>query len=223
MENIKIGKDIDKSFYLTKDSDFARAKEIIGLMPNFQIGKVHEYEYADMYFETPEKFLTEIDASVRIRKTPEKQTLSIVVHSQGTRREFEMEMEYASSLASHDEYLLFLEDKIQDIYTHKMDIDVIRTLKNLRPFLQMTTKRTVHEIVSGTDFRAEVDFDRTFMHTKRNDDQVNIIKIKNKSFLSMQNEQQFERFVKEIQKRMVLIPMDEKKLDAGIRVFRREW
>lgn len=223
MENYKIGKDIDKSYYLTSESEFSRASEIMNLMPNFQVGSTSEYEYTDTFFETPEKFLNELSATIRIRKTPEKQTLSIVCNNLGISREFEMEMAYASKITDQDEYILFLEDKIQDIYTHKIDIDVIRNLKTLKPFLEMTTKRKVHEIVTSTDFRAEVDFDRTFIHTKRNDDYIYTIEIKNKCYLSQQNEGMFNRFVKELEKRMVLIPMGEKKLAAGLRVFHREW
>ena len=223
MENIKIGKDIDRNYYLTSENDFARANEILNLMPNFQVGDILEYEYTDSYFETPEYFLKELGATIRIRKTPEKQTLSIVCNNLGVAREFEMDMEYNSKITDSDEYILFLEDKIQDIYTHKIDVDVIRVLHHLKPFLEMVTHRKAHQIITSTDFRAEVDFDRTYIYTKRNKDQINVIEFKNKCFLSQQNEETFNRFVKEFEKRIVLIPMGEKKLAAGMRVFNREW
>lgn len=223
MENVKIGRNVDKGFYLTTVDDFFRANQILNLMPNFQVGNVKEFEFTDTYFETPEYFLKELEATIRIRKTPEKQTLSIVCNNLGVAREFEIEMKYGSSITDDDVYILFLEDKIQNIYTHRIDVDVIRVLHHLRPFLVMTTHRKACEIITSTDFRAEVDFDRTYIQTKRNKDQINILEFKNKCFLSNENEEMFNRFVKEFERRMVLIPMDEKKLSAGMRVFNREW
>ncbi len=223
MENISFEKNIDKSFYLTSEQQFQRLSEIMNLMPAFAVGTVKEYTFVDTYYETPEYFLKNLNATIRIRKTPEKQTLSIVCNELGTRREFEMEMAYGSTINDQDEYILFLEDKIQDIYTHKIDVDVIRILHHLKPFLVMTTFRKSHEILNSKEFRAEVDFDRTKIETKRNTDWIYVVEFKNKCFLSAENEQTFERFVKEFQRRVVLIPMDEKKLDAGMRIVNREW
>lgn len=223
MENINFEKNIDKSFYLTSETQFSRVSEILNLMPAFQVGVVKSYTFTDTYFETPEYFLKNLDATIRIRKTPDKQTLSIVCNELGRRREFEMEMAYGAKITDQDEYILFLEDKIQDIYTHKIDVDVIRILHHLKPFLIMTTERKAHEVLNSREFRAEVDFDRTKIETKRNIDYIYVVEFKNKCFLSKENEQTFERFVKEFQRRQVLIPMDEKKLDAGMRVFKREW
>ena len=223
MENISFEKNIDKSFYLTSEQQFQRISEIMNLMPAFAVGTVKEYTFVDTYYETPEYFLKNLNATIRIRKTPEKQTLSIVCNELGTRREFEMEMAYGSQITDQDEYILFLEDKIQDTYTHKIDIDVIRILHHLKPFLVMTTLRKSHEILNSREFRGEVDFDRTKIETKRNTDWIYVVEFKNKCFLSAENEQTFERFVKEFQRRVVLIPMGEKKLDAGMRVVNREW
>lgn len=223
MENITFEKNIDKSFYLTSETQFARISEIMNLMPAFQVGETKEYSFTDTYFETPDYFLKQLDATIRIRKTPEKQILSIVCNELGTRREFELEMAYGAKITDQDEYILFLEDKIQDIYTHKIDVDVIRILHSLRPFLVMTTNRKAHEVLNSREFRAEVDFDRTKIETKRNTDYIYVAEFKNRCFLSTENEQTFERFVKEFQRRLVLIPMDEKKLDAGMRIVKRDW
>lgn len=223
MENIKIGKSIDRSYYLTNSELFARIREIMGLMPNFAVGETKKVEYTDTFYETSDYFLKQLGAFVRIRKTAEKQTLSIVCNNLGVSREFEMEMAYNSKLTDKDEYILFLEDKIQDIYTHKIDVDVIRVLHHLKPFLIMTTNRTIYEILTSTDFKAEVDFDKTYIETKRNKDMINVVKFKNKCFISQKNEETFNRFVKEFEKRLIMIPMNEKKLDAGLRVVNREW
>lgn len=223
MENISFEKNVDKSFYLTSEQQFQRVGEILNLMPAFQVGDVTEYTYTDTYYETPEYFLKNLDAHIRIRKTPQKQILSIVCNELNTRREFEMEMAYGSQINDQDEYILFLEDKIQDIYTHKIDVDVIRILHHLKPFLVMTTKRKAHEVLNSREFRAEVDFDKTKIETKRNTDYIYVVEFKHKCFLSAENEQTFERFIKEFQRRLVLIPMEEKKLDAGMRIVKREW
>ena len=223
MENIEIGKNIDRSYYLQSEEDFSRINQVINLMAMFQVGEVKEYSYSDTYFETEDMFLQNINASIRIRKMPEYQTLSIVCNHLGQKREFEMDMEYDDQIQDKIEYVLFLEDKIQDIYTHQLDVDVVRKLKALKPFLFMITKRKACQIVSSTEFRAEVDFDRTKLETKRNIDHINVLEIKNKCYLSSQNEKLFEKFVKDIERRVVLIPMGEKKLAAGMRVFKREW
>ncbi|MBQ0017087.1 MAG: CYTH domain-containing protein, partial [Clostridiales bacterium] len=214
---------IDRSYYLIGESDFGKVRQVMSLMPSFQVGNISSYEYTDAYFETPEYFLREINATVRVRKEPTKQTLSIVCNNLGERREFETEMKLGDDITDDDKYLLFLEDKIQSIYTHKLDVDVIRVLHHLKPFLTFTTNRKVHEILDNREFKAEVDFDTTYFHTKRNDEVKYIIEIKPRCFLTQENEASFERFVREIEKRVVMIPMGEKKLDAGMRVFKREW
>ena len=223
MENIEIGKNIDRSYYLQNEEDFAKVNQTINYMAMFQVGEVREYSYSDTYYETEDMFLQKINATIRVRKMPEYQTLSIVCNHLGQKREFEMDMEYDEQIQDKVEYVLFLEDKIQDIYTHQLDVDVVRKIKNLKPFLIMTTKRKACQIVTSTDFKAEVDLDRTKIETKRNIDHINVLEIKNKCYLSNENEQLFEKFVKDIERRVVLIPMGEKKLAAGMRVFNREW
>lgn len=217
-------KNIDKSYYLTNgDSDFSRINQIINYLPSFQVGEVTNYEFCDTYFETPEYFLKELDATIRVRKMPKKQTLSIVCNNLGERREFEMEMEYDSNITDKIEYILFLEDKIQDIYTRRIDVDVVRILNHLKPFLKIFTNRKACEVLDNREFKAEVDFDLTRIETKRNVETLYILEVKNKCFITSENEQSFERFVKEIEKKVVMIPMGERKLDAGMRIFKQEW
>ena len=223
MENFEIGKNIDRNYYLTNENEFAHISQVMNLMPAFQVGKIKEFSYTDTYFETPEYFLRELDASIRVRKLPETQILSIVCNNLGVRREFEMEMRYDDNINDNEDYIFFLEDKIQDIYTHRIDVDVIRVLHHLKPFLVMETKRKSHEILNSKEFRAEVDFDRTTLNAKRNRDEIFVVEFKNKCYLTQENEQTFERFVKEFEKRVIMIPMGEKKLDAGMRVVKREW
>ena len=223
MENIEIGKNIDRSYYLQSDEDFAKVNQTMNYMAMFQVGEVKEYTYSDTYFETEDLFLQNINATVRVRRMPEYQTLSIVCNHLGQKREFEIDMDYDSQIQDKMDYVLFLEDKIQDIYTHQLDVDVVRKIKSLKPFLVMTTHRKANQILTSTDFRAEVDLDRTKIETKRNVDYINVVEIKNKCYLSAQNEQLFEKFVKDLERKIVLIPMGEKKLAAGMRIFKREW
>src|SRR5574344_1049510 len=133
MENMKIGKIIDESYYLTNELMFLRVKEIMSFMKSFQVGEINEYEFEDVYYETPSYFLKEIGATVRIRKMPKLQTLSILCNQLDQTREFEIEMDYGSKITDKDDYIIFLEDKIQDIYTHQLDVDVIRVLHDLKP------------------------------------------------------------------------------------------
>lgn len=223
MENIEIGKNIDRNYYLTSENQFAHISQVMHLMPSFQVGKTKEYSFTDTYFETSEYFLKELNATIRIRQMPETQTLSIVCNNIGIRREFEMEMAYGDNINDNEDYIFFLEDKIQDIYTHRIDVDIIRVLHHLKPFLVIETRRKTYEIMNSREFRAEVCFDITSLNAKRNKDEIFVVEFKNKCYLTQENEQTFERFVKEFEKRVVMIPMGEKKLDAGMRVVNREW
>lgn len=224
MEINEAYKNIDRSYYLTNgESDFSRINQIINYLSCFQVAEVNEYEFCDTYYETDENFLKELDATIRVRKMPKTQTLSIVCKNLGERREFEMEMEYGSKIQDKTEYILFLEDKIQDIYTRRIDVDVVRVLNHLKPFLKIYTKRKACDIIDNREFKAEVDFDLTRIETKRHVETLYIVEVKNRCYFTAENEKSFERFVKEIEKKVVMIPMGEHKLDAGLRVFKREW
>lgn len=222
MENFKAGKNVERSYYLENQMAFSRLSEVINLMPSIAVGEIKDTTHTDFYYETREYFLKELNATIRVRRSDTKQTLSIVCNNLQIRKEFEMEMEVGSEITDRDEYVIFLEDKLQYIYTHRLNVDVIRVLKGLRPFIVMNTSRKEHSVFDNKDFKCEVDFDDVTIETKKYSDKIYVLEIKLLSYPTVENVATFERFVKELEKRVVLIPMNEKKLNAGMRVFNRE-
>ena len=225
MEMINIGKDIEKTYYLQSSDDFYRIFDIINLMPSFAIAKTYETEHFDYYFETPDYFLKNLDASIRVRKYPDKkeQILSIVCKNLGTKREFVLNMEYGDEIADKDDYLFFLEDKLQDIYLHRFEFDVIRILKTLKKFVVIENKRKVHEIINNQGFKANVFFDNVTYVSKRNKNHDAILEIKLDCWKNEDNMFFFEKFVKEVEHKVIMIPMNEKKYDAALRSFNMEY
>ena len=175
MEKLQIQKRVQNDYYVKSASDFNRLAEIINLMPNYAIkSKKQGIVINDYFYEVPENLLKELNASIRVRVVGDKQSLSIVCYSEGKRREFETEMKFGDKIQDKTEYILFLEDKLQDIYTHRIEIDIARILKGLKVFLQITTYRTEYEVINNSGFNALVDFDSVVFNTKRHNIADNI-------------------------------------------------
>ena len=224
MEMINVSKEIEKTYYLRSGEDFNTLLRAINLMPSFGIAKEYKEEHNDIYFETEERFLENLDSTIRIRTYPndKKQILSIVCKNNGEKREFVMDMKFGDSINDNEDYLFFLEDKLQDIYTHRFDFDVIRILRGLRKFLCIETDRTVYEVINNQGFKADVCFDKVKYVSKRNKNYDNILEVKLKCWNTEDNLYFFNKFTKELEFRTILIPMNEKKLQAGLRSFKME-
>lgn len=223
MELINVSKEIEKTYYLQYEKSFEDLLQAINLMPSYAIANTLKEKHQDIYFDTTDRFLTNLDCTVRIRYYPEKgeQYLSIVCKNLGERREFQMTMNYGDSLNDKEDYLFFIEDKLQDIYLHRFDFDVIRILKGLKKFLSIETDRTIYEIINNQGFKANACFDKVIFTTKRNKMHESILEVKMDCWHSEDNIYFYEKFVKELEKRVILIPMNEKKLDAGLRAFKQ--
>ena len=223
MENLENSKLIQKTYYVHGE-DVARLSELIRLMPNYDTKSKKQIHIVDYFYETDNKLLEELGASIRIRVVDDKtQTLSIVYFNEGKRREFETNMNVGDKIQDKNEYILFLEDKLQDVYTHKIDIDIARILKNLKVFLFITTERTQLEIFNNTGFSGIVNFDAVLFNTKRHKVFDNVLEIKQNCVNDVANKTAFERFFKTLEQKVQLTPMDETKFDAGKRVFRAEY
>lgn len=223
MEMINVSKEVEKTYYLQSSYEFENIKKVINLMSSFAIANTYKEFHQDVYFDTPDKFLTNLDSTVRVRTYPEKgeQYLSIVCKNLGERREFQMAMNFGDTLLDKEDYLYFLEDKLQDIYLHRFDFDVLRILKSLKKFLCIETNRTVNEVINNQGFKALACFDNVAYTTKRNNDYDAILEVKLDCWHTDENIYFFEKFTKELEKRIILIPMNEKKLDSGLRTFRQ--
>ena len=223
MENLDIQKIIQKTYYLHSEKDFAHAEQIVRLMPNYAVKSEKKYQIVDYFFETPEKLLEQIDASIRIRIAENKQILSIVCNNDGKRREFETEMQVGENIQDKNEYILFLEDKIQDIYTHKIDVDVACMLKNLKVFLSIVTQRKQLDVINNQGFDSFVNLDRVEYQTKRQNIKDNVFEIKMNCFADVANKTAFERLCKSVEQKILITPMDETKFDAGKRISEYEY
>lgn len=223
MENLDVKKLVQRTYYMHSEKDFAHAEEIVRLMPNYATKSTKTYQIVDYFFETPEKLLEQIDASIRIRVAENRQTLSIVCKSDGVRREFETEMQMGEKIQDKNAYILFLEDKIQDIYTHKIDVDVARMLKNLRVFLAIVTDRKQLEVINNQGFCALVNIDHVEFQTKRQKIKDNVFEIKLNSVADVANKTAFSRLCKAVEQKVLITPMDETKFDAGKRISKYEY
>lgn len=223
MEKIYLDKQYEHDFYLHSEKDYERIDELIGFMPNYQVNDKQTSTHVDVFYETPDYLLRQLGASVRIRTDGDQQYLSIICKNNGEKHEYEMQMKFEEKIEDRIEYLIFLEDKLQDIYTHSIDANLIRLLRGLKPFLFVTTSRTQYEIINNSGLRFFVDFDRTNFKTKRHNVNDNILEIKLKSIADTQNLTAYDRFIKELREKVLLVPMEETKYDAGMRVFKYEY
>lgn len=223
MENLDIQKITQRTYYLHSANDFARIEQIVNLMPNYGVSEMRQFEIVDYFYETPELLMNQLDASIRIRVMNNTQTLSIVCKNDGVRREFETEMELGDEIQSKNAYILFLEDKLQDMYTHKIDIDIARMLKNIKVFLCIMTNRTQMNIINNSGFAGIVNLDRVVFKTKRQNVKDSILEVKMNCLEDVGNKTAFKRFVTDIEQRVLITPMDETKFEAGKRIFNYEW
>lgn len=224
MEKLQITKKVQNDYYVKSANDFNRLAEVINLMPNYAIkSKKQGLVINDYFYEVPEGLLKELNSSIRVRVFNDKQTLSIVCYSEGKRREFETDMIYGDKIQDRNEYILFLEDKLQDIYTHRIDIDIARILKGLKVFLTITTYRTEYEVMNNSGFNALVDFDSIVFNTKRHTIGDNVLEVKLNCLNDVGNMTAYNRFCKELEQRVLLVPTQETKFEAGRRVFNYEW
>lgn len=223
MENLELQKKTQRTYYLHSANDFSHILQIVNLMPSYDVNEVKNFEIVDYFYETPERLMHQLDASIRIRVVGDKQTLSIVCKNDGIRREFETEMELGDTIQTKNKYILFLEDKLQDMYTHKIDIDVARMLKNVKVFLCITTSRTQMKIINNTGFAGIVNLDKVVFKTKRHKVFDNVLEIKMDCLEDVANKTAFTRFATDIEQRVLITPMDETKFEAGKRIFGYEW
>ena len=223
MENLEVKKTIQRTYYV-KAKDMVRLDELIRLMPNMATKSSKQVEIIDYFYETPDKLLETLDASIRVRVVDNsKQTLSIVCKSNGVRREFETDMHYGDKIQDNNEYILFLEDKLQDMYTHRMDADIARMLKRLKVFMYIVTNRLQLEIFNNSGFLGIVNFDAVMFHTKRHQIPDNILEIKMNCVNDIANKTAFERFCYALEQKVEMTNMGETKFEAGKRVFRYEY
>ena len=150
----------EEKFYLTSDDQFDRIHEIISRMPNFILYENTETLYTDYFYDTEDEFLKQNRATVRVRKYSDKKVLSIKYVSSNAlkeerEREAYMDMPVDAQVNEYREALLFLSNKINDIYAKRLDIDTVRKMRDLKVYLVIYTDRETYELKNNVEGRAE--------------------------------------------------------------------
>ena len=214
----------EEKFYLTEEDEFDRVYDIISLMPNFVMYGKYETEYEDYFYDTKDKFLQQNRASVRVRKLNDKQVLSIKYISYNAlkeekEREAYFDMPIDVKLTEYRPAMLFLSNKINDIYSKTLEVDSVRKMRELEVYLVIYTSRTIHELKNNMDLKITVNFDNVIYHTKFNKGEDNIIKFILNNYPDSVNLDTFKRFIKNISSKVFFINDNESKYTAGLRVL----
>lgn len=214
----------EEKFYLAEESDYKKIYDIIARMPNFVLSNETEVDYVDYFFDTPDKFLQQNRATVRVRKLQDKQILSIKYVSsnalqQEKVREAYFDMPVDANLANFREAHLFLSNKINDIYAKYLDIDIVRKMRDLKVYLVIYTNRTIYELKNNRETKISVCFDRLEYQSKFLNGEDSVVKFILDNYPDKMNLEIFHHFIKEINKRVYIINDNESKFEAGNRIF----
>lgn len=224
MENINFRKIVEDRFYLESETSINKIGSALNLMPSFVISDVLIYDYLDVFFDTPDKFLENVNSSIRLRTFANKQILSIRCKAQASldkeepkAREYEMEISTETNFIENQNCLLFLEDKLREIYAHRIEMDILRVLKDLKPYLAIKTERKEYLMKNNREFTTSVCLDEITFQTRKNFTEDFCAKFKLTCFPNKDNIQFYNNLLNDVKKRVLLIPMLESKFDAGIR------
>ena len=222
MRNIQ-GQEEEK-FYLSEENQYAKIYDILTHMPNFVLSNETQEYYCDYFYDTPDKFLEQNRATVRVRKLDDKQILSIKYISsnalqQEKVREAYLDMPLDADLPSYREAQLFLSNKINDVYASYLDIDLVRKMRDLKVFLVIYTDRTKIEMKNNRETIIFVNFDRLNYQSKFLKGEDSTVKFVLANYPDQTNLEIFHHFIKEINKRVYIINDNESKFEAGKRIF----
>lgn len=221
----------EKKYNLDKKTSFEDVQRMVSLMGSFGIFKVTSTYHLDFYYDTPDKLLESFNASIRLREEPEGKIASIkyktYVESENNEKleivkEFYRNVDINCNLINDEDTLIFFEDKLREIYAHHVDLDLLRKLKQLKPVLVIRTDRTTQFIKNNDKFSCTISYDETQYKTKRQYEFDKILEIKLTCPPTDENLFFYERFLKELRTRVVLIPMLNTKYDVGVRVSHYE-
>ncbi|MGN1208427.1 MAG: CYTH domain-containing protein, partial [Christensenellales bacterium] len=191
----------EEKFYLSDDDEYKKVYDIISHMPNFVLSSETEDFYEDYFYDTKDKFLEQNRASVRVRKLADKQILSIKYVSSNALqeervREAYLDMPLDADLPSYREAQLFLSNKINDIYAHYLDIDLVRKMRELKVYLVIYTDRTIYDLKNNRETRILVNFDRLTYQSKFIESTDNTIKFVLCNYPDKLNMETFQHFIK---------------------------
>lgn len=214
----------EEKFYLSNEDEFDRVHEIISRMPNFIMYETTNTNYTDYFYDTPDNFLKQNRATVRVRKYSDKQVLSIKYISSNAlkeekEREAYMDMPADVNVTEYREAILFLSNKINDIYAKRLDIDTVRKMRDLKVYLVIYTDRETFELKNNIDLKISVHFDRLNYASKFTSGKDNVIKFVLNNYPDTVNLDTFKRFISNINKKVYFINDNESKFTAGSRIL----
>ena len=218
----------EKKFILDQKTSFEDVMSAVQMMGSFGIYKTENNYHLDYYYDTPDNILNSLNASIRLRDAEEGNVVSInyktYIENENSEekteivKEFYKKVDKTCNIVNDDDTLMFLENKLRDIYAHHVDLDLLRKLKQLRPELIIRTDRITQSIKNNDKFSCTISYDETQYKTKRQYDFDKIIEIKLTCPPTDDNLFYYERFLKELRSRVVIIPMTNTKYDVGVRV-----
>ncbi|MBQ7307231.1 MAG: CYTH domain-containing protein [Clostridia bacterium] len=221
----------EKKFLLDSKTSFEDVQRVVALMGSFGIYKTTSDYHLDFYYDTQDHLLQNFNASVRLREEETGKTVSIkyktYIEAENSEKieivkEFSRSVENNCDIINDEDTCIFIENKLRDIYAHHVDLDLLRKLKQLKPILVIRTDRTTQFVKNNDRFSCSISFDETQYKTKRQYDFDKIIEIKLTCMPTDENLFYYERFLKELRTRVILIPMTNTKYDVGMRVSRYE-
>lgn len=214
----------EEKFYIVEETQFKRIYDIISKMPNFVMYNSYEEKYNDYFYDTKDKFLETNRASCRIRKLSDADLLSIKyvssnAYQEEKERESYIELPKNTVLTQNKKALLFLSNKVNDVYSNRIQIDTVRKFRELEIYMVICTLRNVYQLKNNEDLKINVKFDRCLYQSKFASQTDLIVKIELENYPDSVNLDTFNRFLRELRKKVVLIPDNESKFTAGKRVF----
>jgi len=214
----------EEKYYLTEEAQFNRIYDIISRMPNFIIYDKFETNYTDYFYDTPDEFLKQNRATVRVRKYADKKVLSIKYISSNAlkeerEREAYMDMPLDAEVNEYREAILFLSTKINDIYAKRLDVDTVRKMRDLKVYLVIYTDRETYELKNNLELKISVHFDRLNYSAKFSEGQDNAVKFVLNNYPDTVNLDTFTRFINNINKKVFFVHDNESKFTAGSRIL----
>lgn len=214
----------EEKFILTEENQFNRIYDIISRMPNFILYAGKSVFYEDLFYDTKDKFLKQNRATVRVRTLADKKILSIrYVSSNALQeekvREAYMDLPLDADIASNREAHLFLSNKINDIYSKRLDVDSVRKMRELKPYLAIYTNRTIYEVKNNLDLKISIYFDKCEYKSKFTSGSENIVKFVLNNYPDTVNLDVFNRFIKNVNSKVYFINDNESKYQSASRIL----
>lgn len=214
----------EEKYYLSEEDEYQKIYDILSHMPNYVISNERDVSYEDYFYDTDDKFFEKNRATIRVRKYSDRQVLSIKYISSNALQEEKVREAYLdlpldANVTTFREAQLFLSNKVNDIYAKYLDIDIVRKIRDMKVFLVIYTDRTRIEMKNNREVKISVNFDKLHYQSKFLKGEDDTVKFILENYPDSINLEIFNRFLKEILKRVYIINDNESKFEAGKRIF----